>query len=58
MSKKRTRDKIISNTKSKVIIKINEIDRVLSENEVQIFHMLINKLKINDKENGNAKINY
>lgn len=50
MSKKSSRDKIISNTASKLIIKINLIDRALSKDEVELFHSLIDKIRQHDNE--------
>lgn len=45
MSKRNTRDKIVSQTPTKVIIKIGEAKKVLSEEEANTFDMIIEKLK-------------
>jgi hypothetical protein len=38
-------DKIVTNTAKKVIIRIDEINKVLTEQEVKQFHVLLEKLK-------------
>ncbi len=45
MSKKRTRDKIISNTANKVIVKIHEVGKALDDNEVAELNALLDKIR-------------
>lgn len=50
MASKKSKDKIISETSTKVMIKVDRLEEVLNEQELESFFTMINKIKRYDKD--------